>query len=226
MVGHFRHFIAHFACLARPLNNHLEGDTSKLKAHKVTLSRKAKEAFGLLKQALLQAPVLKFTDYSKPFVLETDASSDGLGAVLLQEGEDGKLHPIAYGSQSLTKAERNYHSGKTEFLALKWAVTDHFKEYLIYQPFVVRMDNNPLTYLFTTPNLDACGHQWVASLANFNFTIEYQHGRNNAAADALSRVNESLNTQEVKAILDETTVGCSDRAELSVLAGRQGEEEE
>ena len=98
MVGHFRHFIAHFTQLARPLNNHLEGDASKLKAHKVVLSLKAKEAFNLLKQALLQAPVLKFADYSRPFVLETDASSDGLGAVLLQEGKYGKLHPIAYGS--------------------------------------------------------------------------------------------------------------------------------
>ena len=226
MVGHFRHFIAHFAWLVRPLNNHLEGDASKLKAHKVALSQKAKEAFSLLKQALLQAPVLKFADYSKPFMLETDASSDRLGAVLLQEGEDGKLHPIAYGSRSLTKAERNYHSGKTEFLTLKWAITDHFKEYLIYQPFVMCTDNNPLTYLFTTPNLDACGHRWVASLTNFNFTIEYQHGRNNAAADALSQVNESLNAQEVKAILDETTVGCSNQAELRVLVGWQGKEEE
>ena len=190
------------------------------------LSQKAKEAFSLLKQALLQAPVLKFVDYSKPFMLETDASSDGLGAVLLQEGEDGKLHPIAYGSRSLTKAERNYHSGKTDFLTLKWAVTDNFKEYLIYQPFVMQTDNNPLTYLFTTLTLDACGHQWVASLANFSFTIEYQYGRNNAAADALSWVNESLNTQEVKAILDEMTVRCSNQAELTVLASWQGEEEE
>ena len=98
MVGHFRHFIAHFAQLARPLNNHLEGDASKLKAHKVILSWKAKEVFSLLKQALLQAPVLKFMDYLRPFMLETDTSSDGLGAVLLQEGEDGKLHPIAYGN--------------------------------------------------------------------------------------------------------------------------------
>ena len=142
----------------RPLNNHLEGDASKLKAHKVVLSQKAKEAFNLRKQALLQAPVLKFMDYSRPFILETDVSSDGLGAVLLQEGEDGKLHPVAYGSQSLTKAERNYHLGKTEFLALKWAIMDNFKEYLICQPFVVQTDNNPLTYLFTTPNLNACRH--------------------------------------------------------------------
>ena len=175
MVGHFRRFITHFTRLARPLNNHLEGDASKLKAHKVVLSQKAKEAFSLLKQALLQAPVLKFADYSKPFVLETDASSEGLGAVLLQEGEDGKLHPIAYGSRSVTKAERNYHLGKAKFLTLKWAIMDHFKEYLIYQPFVVQTDNDPLTYLFTTPNLDACRHRWVASLTNFNFTIEYQH---------------------------------------------------
>ena len=159
-------------------------------------------------------------NYSKPFVLETDASSDELGAVLLQEGEDGKLHPIAYGSRSLTKAERNYHLGKTEFLMLKWAVTDHFKEYLIYQPFVVWTDNNPLTYLFTTPNLNACGHQWVASLTNFNFTIEYQCGRNNATTDALSRVNELLNTHKVKAILDKTAIRFPDQAELTVLVSR------
>ena len=198
----------------------MEGDASKLKAHKVVLSQKTKEAFNLLKQALFQAPVLKFTDYSKPFMLETDASSDGLGAVLLQEGKDGKLHPIAYGSQSLTKAERNYHSGKAEFLMLKWDVTDHFKEYLIYQPFVVQTDNNPLTYLFTTPNLDVCRHRWVASFANFNFTIKYQCGRNNVATDALSRVNESLNAHEVKAILNETVVGCQDWADLTILASQ------
>ena len=121
------------------------------------LSQKAKEAFNLLKQALLKAPVCKFADYSKLFMLEMDASSDGFGAVLLQEGEDGKLHPVTYGSCSLTKAERNYHSGKAEFLGLKWAITNHFKEYLTnrlsYGPTIT-----PLTYLFTTPNLDACGH--------------------------------------------------------------------
>ena len=66
----------------------------------------------------------------------------------------------------------------------------------------------------------------MASLANFNFTIEYQHGRNNAATNALSRANKSLNAHEVKAILDETTIGCPDQAELTVLTSQQGEEEE
>ena len=105
MVGLFRWFIVHFVHLARPLSNHLEGDASKLKAHRVDLSQKAKEAFNLLKQALLKAPVLKFTDYSKPFVLGDGCILRWSLAVLLQEGEDGKLHSITYGSCSLTKAE-------------------------------------------------------------------------------------------------------------------------
>ena len=67
----------------------------------------------------MKAPVLAFADYSKPFMLETEASKDGLGAVLLQKGEDGKYHPITYGSKALSKSEKNYHSSKLEFLALK-----------------------------------------------------------------------------------------------------------
>ena len=65
---------------------------------------------------------------------------------------DGCYHLFAYGSQALTAHEKNYHSTKLEFLALKWAVTEHFKEFLI------RTDNNPLMYIMTTPNLDATGH--------------------------------------------------------------------
>ena len=108
----------------------------------------------------MKALVLSFADYSKPFLLETDASKDGLGAVLLQKGNDGKYHPIAYGRKGLSKSERNYHSLKLEFLALKWAVTEHFREYLQYspEPFLIRTDNNPLTYIMMTLNLDATGH--------------------------------------------------------------------
>ena len=108
----------------------------------------------------MKAPVLSFADYSKPFLLETDASKDGFGAVLLQKGDDGRCHPIAYGSKALSKSEKNYHSSKLEFLALKWAVTEHFRQYLQYspEPFLIRTDNNLLTYVMMTPNLDATEH--------------------------------------------------------------------
>ena len=81
----------------------------------------------------------------------------------------------------------------------------------------MQMDSNPLTYLFTTPNLNVCGHRWVASLTNFHFTIEYQCGKNNVAANTLSWINESLSAHEVKAILNETVVSCQDRADLTLL---------
>ena len=114
-------------------------------------------AFEALKQGCMNSPVLAFTDYTKDFLLETDTSKEGLGAVLSQKQEDGWFHPVAYGSQALTTHEKNYHSTKLEFLALKWAITEHFKEYLLYQPFLVKTDNNPLTYIMTTPNLDTTG---------------------------------------------------------------------
>ena len=71
---------------------------------------------------------------------------------------------VAYGSRALTRYEKNYHSMKLEFLALKWAIMEHFKKYLLYQHFLVRTDNNPLTYIMSTPNLDATGHCWVSAL--------------------------------------------------------------
>ena len=103
----------------------------------------------------LTAPVLVFTDFKKPFLLETDALIEGLGAVLSQKQDDGRYHPIAYASHGLKGGELKYHSSKLEFLALKWAVTEQFREYLQYQPFLVCTDNNPLTYIMTTPNFYA-----------------------------------------------------------------------
>ena len=156
----------------------------------------------------MNSPVLAFTDYTKVFLLETDASKEGLGAVLSQKQEDGRFHPVAYGSWALTMHEKNYHSTKLEFLALKWAITEHFKEYLLYQPFLVKTNNNPLTYIMSTPNLDATGHRWVSALAKYNFQLEYQKG-DNAAADALSWVTTHLQLEAVQAILDGVAVGMS-----------------
>ena len=142
----------------------------------MSLSKEALKAFEALKQACMQSPVLAFTDYTRDFLLETDAAKEGLGAVLSQKQEDGWFHPVAYGNWALTTHEKNYHSTKLEFLALKWAITEHFKEYLLYQPFLVRTNNNPLTYIMSTPNLDTTGHHWVSALAKYNFRLEYQKG--------------------------------------------------
>ena len=131
------------------------------------------------------APVLAFANFTKPFLLKTDASRDGLGAVLQQKQADGKYHPVAFASWALKGGEKRYHSSKLEFLALKWAVTEQFRENLLYQPFKVRTDNNPLTYIMTTPNLETLGHRWVSALADFQMSIEYMRGADNKVADAL-----------------------------------------
>ena len=149
-----------------------------------------------------------FPDFEKPFLLETDASKEGLGAVLShQKQKDGRYHPITFESCSLAPSEKNYHSSKLEFLALKWSVMEHFKEYLMYTPFVVQTDNNLLTYVLTMPNLDVTGHRWVGVLALFQFELEYQKGTENGAVDALSWVPISHSQQTVQSLLDGAIVG-------------------
>ena len=173
--------------------------------------------FEMLKKACLEAPVLAFADFNKPFLLETDASKSGLGAVLLQKQPDGQYLPVAYASWSLTNHEHNYHSTTQEFLALKWAIPEQFQECLCWKVFVVKTDNNPLTYILTTHNLDATQYCWVESLAGFTFSIKYEKERDNAVVNALNHVTSKLNAETVKSILDSITVGTAGRADAHDL---------
>ena len=133
----------------------------------------------------------------------------------------------------MNETEQRYHSNKQEFLTLKWAVTEQFHEYLSpygknRNEFVVRTDNNPLTYIFSSANLDAAGQQWVACLASYNFSLEYQKGKDNTVADFLSRMNKHLPEEEVqeylnqipyqavKAVLDSAITPIEERAEQGV----------
>ena len=125
------------------------------------------------------------------------------GSVLSQKQDDGRYHPIAYSSHGLNGGESRYHSSKLEFLALKWAMTDQFKEYLQYQPFLVRTDNNPLTYVMMTPNLDTIGHRLVMAMVGYNFKIEYIQGSDNKVTDTLSRVGECLDKVAVKELFNQ-----------------------
>ena len=119
LVGHYRWFIRGFAKIAQPLNKHLAGEGASKKSEWVSLSVEDLEAFQALKQACMNSLVLAFANYTKDFLLKTDASKEGLGAVLSQKQEDGQFHLVAYGSQALTMHKKNYHSTKLEFLVLK-----------------------------------------------------------------------------------------------------------
>ena len=208
LVGHYRCFIKGFVKIAAPLYDLTSGDNKDKKSEHVDLSPEACEVFDRLKAACLQAPILALPDFNKPFLLETDASGRGLGAVLSQKQADGRYHPIAYASRVMNETEQRYHSNKQEFLALKWAVTEQFHEYLSpygknRNKFVVHTDNNPLTYIFSSANLDAAGQRWVAHLTSYNFSLEYQKGKDNMVADFLSRMNECLPEEEVQEYLNQ-----------------------
>ena len=152
-------------------------------------SKECQEGFDALKLALTTAPVLVYPDYTKPFILETDASLKGLGAVLSQKGNDGEIRVIAYASRSLRPSERSmrdYSSAKIELLALKWSVCEKFKDYLLGSKFTVFTDNNPLVYVKTS-KLGAAQIRWLSELALYDFNIIYRTGRSNLVADVLSR---------------------------------------
>ena len=149
---------------------------------------KHQEAFDALKEALSTAPVLGYPDFSREFILEIDASLNGLCTVLSQQGKDWQIHVIAYASCSLHPSERsmcNYSSAKLELLALKLAVTEKFRDYLLGSRFEVYTDNNPLAYVMES-KLGASQIWWLSELALFDFVIKYQTGQSNRATDALS----------------------------------------
>ena len=100
--------------------------TAKKKKERVVLNKAARDAFHKLKKAVMSTPVLAYPDPNKEYLLKTDASKLGLGAVLSQKQADGRYHPVAFGSRALHGAEANYHSMKSEFLAMKWSM-EHFQ---------------------------------------------------------------------------------------------------
>jgi transposase InsO family protein len=201
LTGYFRKYIKSYAQITEPLYALLTGPNStrhvrkKWQPHttRPNLTQipwewtpSCQDAFDVLKDKLVNAPILQYADFSHPFIVQCDAAQSGLGAVLYQE-IDGDERVIAYASRSLSKTERRYPTHKQEFLALKWAVADKFKEYLYQAKFVVRTDNNPLTYVLKGAKLDATSHRWLADLMSYDFTIQYRPGRKMGDADSLSR---------------------------------------
>ena len=162
-VGYYKRFIKDFSKIAKPIREVITGleNQSKGTAKKTLIewTEAANSAFEHLKKLCTSTPILAYPNYQLQFVLHTDSSSEGLGAVLYQK-QDGKLRVIAYASRSVSKSESHYPAHKLEFLALKWTVCEKFHEYLYgSKTFEVYTDNNPLTYVLTSAKLDACGQR-------------------------------------------------------------------
>lgn len=197
-AGYYRKFVQNFSQIARPLNDLLPPTRNK-KSSKTPPPSAAQwiwrsehdGAFQRLKDILCSPVVLGYPDYTLPFELHVDASGSGLGAVLYQQ-QGHQLRPIHYASRGVSKSERNYPAHKLEFLALKWAITEKFHDYLYGRTFTVYTDNNPLTYILTKAKLDATGHRWLSALSTYNFDIKYRPGKRNADADAMSRLPASI----------------------------------
>ena len=204
-AGYYRRYVKGYSSLAAPSYRLTSGDPRKKKrgAQKnteldrpFTWTAECEEAFQSLKAKLIDAPVLGYPDYTQPFLLQTDASGQGLGALLAQV-QDGMERVIAYASRGLSPPETRYPAHKLEFLAPKWAITDKFYNHLYGRKFSVLTDNNPLKYVMTSAKLDATGQRWVSHLSIFDFDVQYRRGQDNSNADALSR----MSNQEVTEVL-------------------------
>jgi hypothetical protein len=163
-------------------------------------------AFETLKQKLTQVPVLAYPTFDKPFTLETDASILGLGAVLAQEQEDRRLHPVAYASRALSPPERNYSITELETLAVVWAIS-HFCTYLYGNRVTVYTDHSAVKAVLQTPNPTGKHARWWTKVYGSGVNdvcIIYRPGKTNLNADALSQSpqapapSESANDNEVQ----------------------------
>ena len=207
-VSYYRRFIPNFSKVAKPHNKllqNLEGTPSQ-KKFRVCWGPEQQEAFETLQRLCTESPISAYADFKALFVLHTDASEDGLGALLYQV-QDGQKGVIAYASRSLLKSERNYPVHKLEFLALKWAITDKFHEYLYGAEFQVFTENNTITYVLITAKLDVTVHKWVAALSNYTFSIIYKPGKDHHDTDVLSHIKwpeaMEISSQSVDAVCEE-----------------------
>jgi len=179
--SYYRKFVPNFAAIAAPLYDLTRKGQPKL----VVWKQVHQNAFIELKQALSSTPILYLPNLDKVFVLRTDASHEGLGAVLLQYDED-VAHPIAYASRKLSSAESNYAVIEKECLAIIWGLRK-FQQYLLLKEFCIETDHQPLIYLNKTRMNNGRLMRWALYLQTYSYRIVAIKGSNNVGADFLSR---------------------------------------
>lgn len=190
LAGYYRRFIKNFAIIAEPLN------MLTRKEVKWKWSTDQDKAFNTLKEKLTESPVLGYPDFNSTFVLYTDASNHGIGAVL-QQNIDGADRVIGYYSRTLNKAERNYSTTEKECLAVVEAVR-YYRYYLLGRKFQIVVDHNSLKWLQSVSDKTQRLCRWSIDLQEFDFDIVYRPGKQHQNADALSR----LTAEQVNMVTD------------------------
>lgn len=180
-IGYYRRFISDFAKIIKPLTVALR------KGNKIDQNSEFLKAFQKCKEILTSSTILQYPDFTKPFILTTDASNFSIGSVLSQ-GTPGKDKPVAFASRTLSKTEENYSTIEKELLAIVWACK-YFRPYLFGRKFTLYTDHKPLTYIFNLKDPNSRLIRWRLSLEEYEYEIKYKPGKQNVVADALSRIN-------------------------------------
>jgi hypothetical protein len=187
LTGYYRKFVSKYGLLAKPL-------TKLLQKNQFLWSEEAEHAFVTLKQAMVSTPVLALPQFDKPFVLDTDACDEGIGAVLMQEER-----PIANLSKALGEKNKTLSIYEKEFLALMLAV-DRWRQYLQHAEFIIRTDHKALSFLEDQQLQSHLQRKAMAKLMGLQFRIIYRKGKENVAADALSRVGHLMVVQTISEV--------------------------
>ena len=180
MANYYRRFVESFSTTARPLHHPTE------KSVHFKWTPECQVAFDSLHTQLTSTPILAYPNFKKPFLLDTDASDSGIGAVLSQFDEAGREHVIAYGSRSLTKAKRQYCVTRRELMAVVTFVK-HFRTYLLGNKFTLRTDHGSLTWLCNFRDPEGQLARWIELLQEYDFDIVHRQGKVHCNADALCR---------------------------------------
>jgi hypothetical protein len=181
LASYYRRFIKDFASIVEPMNRLLRKDVPYI------WNQDCQKGFEILKEKLTTAPILIYPDFSKPFILHTDASYQGLGAVLAQQDDEGNEHVIAYASRSLVGAEYNYATTEIECLASVWAMK-YFRPYIYLTEFTLVTDHSALQWMLNNPTPSKRMTRWILTITDYPFKVQFRKGKKHLNADALSRI--------------------------------------
>ncbi|CAM5167446.1 unnamed protein product [Natator depressus] len=182
LAGYYRRFVLHYSQIAAPLTDL----TKKKQPNAVQWTEKCQKAFNKLKATVMSDPVLRAPDFDKPFLVSTDASERGMGAVLMQKGPDQEFHPVVFLSKKLSERESNWSVTEKECYAIVYAL-EKLCPYVWGRRFHLQTDHAALKWLHTVKETNKKLLRWSLALQDFDFDIQHISGASNKVADALSR---------------------------------------